>query len=398
MKFAVNLPKLPGKSAVRPPSADEQSDAKSPILTLLSDRKRLLRVAALLLVAGSAGQMMQVLKHRSEPPRMAVAEPAAAAIAPAGIVALSGETMPSLDDLQPGQAPLATPDIALSENSPAMTAADDQQVEMAAGDEGSASQGPKTLRAPVADEHMTLAAATPETNLPQPVAEPAALPAAGAETCPVTLDLAVVPGGMIGITLIAPCAPNSRVVLKHEGLAVTGLTTANGALFTSLPAMVVLSKVEAILADGSAAQGTIEVPESVQFRRFGVQWQGDDTFQVNAYENGASFGGEGHIYGVQPGMASDAGGFLQILGDPAAPLPLLAEVYTYPAAAIPVKVEVESAVTEATCGRELIGETVAAQNGRVVVTDLTLAMPDCSAVGDFLVLNNLAEDMTLAAN
>ena len=101
---------------------------------------------------------------------------------------------------------------------------------------------------------------------------------------------------------------------------------------------------------------------------------------------------------MQPGLASDDGGFLQILGDPAAPMPLLAEVYTYPAGKTPVEMVVESAVTDKTCGRELLAEIIAVQGGEVDVTDLTLAMPDCSAVGDFLVLNNLAQDMTLAAN
>ncbi len=217
------------------------------------------------------------------------------------------------------------------------------------------------------------------------------------EDCPTNLDLAVVLGAMIAVTVIAPCAPNARIVLRHEGLVVTGLTTATGALFTSLPALTANATIEAVLADGTHFSANLDVPEAADFRRFGVQWQDGDAFQVNAYQDGAANGKDGHIFVVQPGVASDDGGYLQILGDPAAGMPLLAEIYTYSAKAISVDVQIESAVTEKTCGRELLGETIASQGGVVFVTDLSLSMPDCSAIGDFLVLNNLAQDMTLAA-
>ena len=37
-------------------------------------------------------------------------------------------------------------------------------------------------------------------------------------------------------------------------------------------------------------------------------------------------------------------------------------------------------------------------NSRLRTQDLTLAMPDCQATGDFLVLNNLLENLKIAAN
>ena len=84
------------------------------------------------------------------------------------------------------------------------------------------------------------------------------------------------------------------------------------------------------------------------------------------------------------------------LGDPAASLPMMAEVYTWPAGVAVVPV-IEAEVTEATCGRELMGETLMSDRGAVTATDLTLAMPGCEAVGDILVLNNLVPETTLAA-
>jgi hypothetical protein len=94
------------------------------------------------------------------------------------------------------------------------------------------------------------------------------------------------------------------------------------------------------------------------------------------------------------------GGFLSLLGDAATDNPLLAEVYTFPAdpAAKP-EVVVEAAVTDKTCARELLAETLSSSSssGSVFVTDLTLAMPDCDAVGDYLVLKNLFLDLNMAS-
>jgi hypothetical protein len=226
-------------------------------------------------------------------------------------------------------------------------------------------------------------------------AEPAA-------ACDTTLDLMTEANAMIGITLLAPCHPNQRVVLRHAGLAVTAQTTSTGALFTVIPALEADATVELSFADGTDASGTIAVPDVATLRRFGVQWQADDAFQVHAFENGAAYGAPGHVSAADPhrpaaGMQA-TGGFLSLLGDAATENPLLAEVYTFPAdlTAKP-EVVVEAAVTDKTCARELLAETLSSSGGSVFVTDLTLAMPDCDAVGDYLVLKNLFLDLNMAS-
>lgn len=363
MKFALKLPTFPARAT--PPTAAEAAADEGSFLTRLFERKRMLRVALLLIIAGLAGQIMQLVQSRNAVQQQAAVAVQSDAAKPVEIMSLSGRVN------------LAS-------------AAEPPSDMMLAAAESAATVVPVAPRLPLAPP-VTLAAATPEVA-------PAAPLVPSRSECPVTLDLALVPGAMIGVTLLAPCAPNARVVLQHEGLVVTGLTTATGSLFTTLPAMTTQARIAAVLADGSRVETTLTVPEAAGFHRFGVQWQGDDAFQVMAYENGAGFGAKGHIYGLQPGMASDRGGFLHLLGDPAAPMPLLAEVYTYPKGQTPVEVVIESAVTAKTCGRELLGEVLMVAQGEVLVTDLTLAMPDCAAIGDFLVLNNLAQDMTLAAN
>lgn len=237
--------------------------------------------------------------------------------------------------------------------------------------------------------------AQPAAAQPEPEAQTA-------DACAATLDLLQEPNAMIGVTLLAPCNPNQRVVLRQGGLAVTGQTTSTGALFTALPAMESAALVEASFGDGTKISAEIAVPELATLRRFGVQWQADDAFQVHAFEDGASYGQPGHVSAVDPhrpapGLASK-GGFLTLLGDTASENPLLAEVYTFPAdPAQKPEVIVEAAVTDKTCGRELIAETLTSTGGNVFVTDLTLAMPDCDGVGDYLVLKNLVLDLNMAA-
>lgn len=224
-----------------------------------------------------------------------------------------------------------------------------------------------------------------------------------AATCAVELDLQVEPSAMIGISLSAPCHPNERVVLRHAGLAVTGKTSGTGALFASLPALMPNADVDVRFGDGQTVYANVLVPDVSGLRRYGVQWLGADAFQLNAFENGAGYGERGHVSDVDTQVAlagqKQLGGFLSVLGDDQVALPMLAEVYTYPADLdAPVRIVVEAAITKGTCAREILGETLAEVGGDVTITDLTLAMPDCSAVGDILVLKNLDPDLKIASS
>lgn len=223
-----------------------------------------------------------------------------------------------------------------------------------------------------------------------------------ADKCAMTFDLIAEPAAMMGLTLVAPCRPNERVVLRHDGLAVTAKTSGTGALFVSLPAFNSTATVTVRFRDGQSVEATMAIPQAAEVRRFGVQWTGDDAFQLHAFENGDDYGQIGHVSAADPQLplAGQAlnGGFLSVLGNDQVEFPMLAEVYTYPAAGdTPVRIVVEAAVTKGTCAREILGETLADTGGVTTMTELTLAMPDCSAVGDILVLKNLDPDLKIAA-
>lgn len=241
-----------------------------------------------------------------------------------------------------------------------------------------------TLPAPAPPPAVLAAPAMP---LPQP-AEP---------DCTARLSLTALPGAMVGLSLTAPCDPAARVVLRHAGLAVTGRTADDGALFAVLPALVSPAGMTARLPDGTEVSATVALRDMDGLRRLAVQWMGDDAFQLHAFEGGADYGQPGHVSAADPGRpaADPSAGYLTLLGDARVDAPLLAEVYTFPRGA-EVLVTVEAAVTPATCGREILGETIYTDGSAPQRAELILAMPDCTAVGEFLVLPNPLPDLTLA--
>ncbi len=217
--------------------------------------------------------------------------------------------------------------------------------------------------------------------------------------CDAQLDLSVSDGAMLNLALLSPCDPGARVVLATGGLTVTGRLDDTGQLAAALPALDAAGHVQARFADGRRVEAQMPVPELAGLRRFAVQWLGPEGFILHGFENGADFGQAGDVSPSSPGALNTgaaAGGWLTLLGDSAVNNPLLAQVYTFPAEGH-ADVVVEAEVTAANCGKDMLGQTIASVAGQPEVTDLTLAMPDCSAVGDFLVLKNLAQDTKLAS-
>lgn len=275
----------------------------------------------------------------------------------------------------------------------------------AAGNDVAAAPKPRKieqLSAGTADlpELAPPATATPKAAEAQQPATPAQQQAAAAKACPVELHLLAESNASIALALAAPCHADERVVVKHGGLAITARTSVSGLLTLDLPAMETQAKVAIGFLDGSDVQGRVQVPDMAATRRFGVQWMSADRFDLQAYENGADFGQPGNISASNPATPA-AGkpasrGYLTVLGDATVSLPMQAQVYTFPPSG-EAEVTVEANVSPATCGREMLGEAITSVDGKVSVSELTLAMPDCSVPGGILVLKNLVPEMKLAA-
>jgi len=340
-------------------------------------KRRLARGVAVIAIALGAGQLVQSMSGKAPAPRAAenqidtkpkaikrVAATDTAAVKPAPMVTLAA----------PAEA-VPKPPVAASVTAPK-----------------AAETAPVAAQKPSLPEVATTPAAKAEAPLQ-----------AVAEACPVSLDLSAADNAMIAITLIAPCHANERVVLKHAGLTVTAKTTLTGALFADLPALEQNARVEVMFKDATLATAEIAVPDLAGMRRFAVQWQQDDAFQLHGFEDGSDFGGPGDVSAATPHQpiagAPAKGGFMTLLGDATTDLPMLAQVYTYPeTTTAKPEVVLEAAVTPATCGRELLGQTLQTSADAVKISDIALAMPECDAVGDYLVLKNLVPEMTIAAN
>jgi hypothetical protein len=354
--------------------------------------RRAVRVFAVLTVAAAAGQLVQ--QDRGAPMAQAALAPVpertieVLAAAPAEPLTASATAVDAL----PKPLVAAAPPPAAQASAQAPVQAD------------AAAPAPAPIliaRPAVLPPAIPVVEAAPApAPMPQQVAAAAAEPPA--PDCAVRMNLTALPNAMIGLALDAPCQPGARVVLGHAGLAFTLVTSAEGTLATSLPALSAEAKVTVQMPGGQDVSASVQIPDAAALRRFAVQWQADDAFQLHAFESGADYGEPGHLSADRPGLALPgvpaAGGFVTVLGDATAGLPLLAQVYTFPKDdATPAEVVVEAAVTPATCGRDLLGETLSTFGGQVTRADLTLAMPDCSALGDILVLKNLLPDTKIAA-
>jgi hypothetical protein len=211
---------------------------------------------------------------------------------------------------------------------------------------------------------------------------------------------------MVRLSLSAPCMRNERFTLHHNGMMLSETTDARGARNFVVPALAETSVFIAAFANGEGAVATAEVGALSLYDRAVVQWQGAGGLQLHALEFGAQYGGEGHVWaGVARDLtvaASGEGGFITRHGDNTLDDALVAEVYTFPTGATeregPVALSVEAEITSANCGRDLEAQSIQkTANGSLRTHVLTLAMPDCKAVGDFLVLKNLLNDLKVAS-
>jgi hypothetical protein len=96
------------------------------------------------------------------------------------------------------------------------------------------------------------------------------------------------------------------------------------------------------------------------------------------------------------------GGYLVRLGDASAADSLIAEIYTFPTGmmgqALDVMLVADAEITSQNCGKDLSAQSIqVSPTGETSALDLTMTMPACDAVGDFLILQNMFEDLTTAS-
>jgi hypothetical protein len=224
-------------------------------------------------------------------------------------------------------------------------------------------------------------------------------------TCEITANARPIAAAMVNLTLDAKCLPNERVTVHHKGLIFSQTTDANGAFDITVPAMTKDATFVVAFSNGEGAVAQAIVDELADYDRVALQWKGNTGFELHAREFGAEYGSDGHVWSGASRDLSFAvtgqGGFVSMLGDLADGL--MAEVYTFPIASTQgsgdVLLSVEAEVAKNNCGLEIEAQTLQTRSGNDITSrDLTVSVPDCDAAGNFLVLNNLFEDLKVASN
>ncbi|MBB94772.1 MAG: hypothetical protein CML68_09235 [Rhodobacteraceae bacterium] len=220
-------------------------------------------------------------------------------------------------------------------------------------------------------------------------------------SCTVEASAEPVAHASVRLTIDAPCFPATPVAIHHTGLMFSVSSDDDGHLDITVPAMKSRAVFIVSVADGYGAVVTADVPDAAHWTRVALQWQGLGAFQIHAREFGAGYGDTGHVWSGAPSNPV-TGSFLTHLGDGTGLAPRMAEIYSFPSGkglSGLVDLTVETEVTVDTCGETLTAEALERRDaGTLTSRELNLTMPNCGAIGDFLVLNNLMEDLKIAAN
>lgn len=389
----------------------------------MPDRKRIITIGGTLAAIAGIGFFMQ--SGQSPQTDMAMS-----ANAPIEVLEISDAELTASDmqeTPQPESTAPAAEEIAATE---AETAGAD-----AAAMETAALADEPAIQMPAMPEYRQNAAATAPAAQPQPGAQPETQPDALATTAGLSdnvitvapendaavpmpsdnADMACSPemtaepmaAALVKIVLKATCLPNERVTMEHAGMSFTEATDAEGMLELSVPALEEQAEFSARFLDGHTVTASAKVNSLAFYDRAVIQSDSDSAVSLHALEYGAGYEDAGHVWAQAGGgiekAATGKGGFMILLGDPSMDKGRIAEVYTFPTGIAQengdVELSVEISVTEMNCGRPIKAQSLqTVTNGAVDVQTLELTMPDCDAVGDFLVLKNLVNDLKVARN
>lgn len=258
---------------------------------------------------------------------------------------------------------------------------------------------------------ITLTSALPGLPLPTRVSKPAlehaqdhhsltreiALPALPADRetpnpgCNVTAAASPAPVARVALSVEAPCYPHQRVTIHHSGLFFSELTDGDGTLDVSIPAMAEQAVFVIEFSNGAGAVTRTEVSELMDYERVAIQWGGQTELTFNTREID------------EKRAAADTTHDIVRLGDESGLSAQYAKILTLPRPATgqtsDLALRLEAEVTRDNCNRDINAQSLALTgNGGLRTRDLRLSMPSCDATGEFLVLNNLIEDLKIASN
>ncbi|MGH1423643.1 MAG: hypothetical protein ACRBBU_02865 [Pseudooceanicola sp.] len=226
------------------------------------------------------------------------------------------------------------------------------------------------------------------------------------DTCPVLMKAEPTVAAMVNLTFSSKCDPYTRVSLEHEGMIFTELTNSMGVIEITVPALSEYARFIARLPVGDAAVATVRVDSVAFYDRSVVQSEGRSGISLHALEFGTDYDSDSHVWAENPRdpavAARGEGGFLMILGDETLPEARIAQVYTFPTGTSQtsgdVRLSVEVAVITENCERLVKADAYQVSGGMPANwQDVSMSMPSCDAVGDYLLLKTPLNDLKIAS-
>lgn len=225
--------------------------------------------------------------------------------------------------------------------------------------------------------------------------------------CELSANALTETAAMVSLVVHAPCGQNQRALIQHAGIEFTLLADEYGDLSVSIPALERHAEFRISFSDGNEAVVQTEVFTVDAYMRTVLAFEGNTGLALNAFENGAEYFEQGHVTTAQTpdpqAAVTSQTGFMTLLGEDTGLHAKYAHIYSYPADALDddtaVRLLVEAEITEQNCGKPIVGKAIQTiRDEQSSEVDLTLTMPECDAIGTFLLLKNFVQDLTLAQN
>lgn len=224
--------------------------------------------------------------------------------------------------------------------------------------------------------------------------------------CEISMEAMPAAAAMVDLRISAPCNASERLTLHHHGLMFTEVVQPDGTLKVAVPAMAERATFIAAFDNGEGASATVDVTSLSFYDRVAIQWRGEAGLQLHAREFDADYFDDGHVWAASAGDIAHAargeGGYLTRLGRTDVPEARIAEVYSFPSGTAKsggdVVLSVEAEITPVNCDQRVEAQSLEIRDAESLrIRELTLEMPQCDSVGDFLVLKNLIEDLKIAS-
>lgn len=228
------------------------------------------------------------------------------------------------------------------------------------------------------------------------------LASAGDDACTVSVGAMALAAATIALDISSPCDAGARVDIIQDDLAVAVALSDTGTATVEMPALSGAPTVAVLVMDRDPVLIKTEAVDIDKYHRAVLYWQGNAGLELHAFEGTSTYGTEGHVGLENPRTIAHAlsgnGGYLTSIGDTDLAAGNVAVIYTVPAD-LPVELSIEVPVTAENCAAPVYGGIIQTGPGiAATAQDITLTMPACDAVGDYVMLGRLTQPVAVASN